>query len=404
MVAHPGTQYSFSLARELHFRGRLSGFHTCMALGVDSKWRMILEPLAKRLKVDRQLQNRVVQGVPANKIHLYPLLEIGAWWRTKRGSAAAHTVLRDRNDAFQQAIPDEALDASDIVIGFDTSAELLGERTRASGRPLVLDRSIAHPRSYARVAEDLMRRFPEWHDSASSKSETDLRIEDREHDLATLIVVPSGFVADTLVEQGVPRAKIRVNPFGTDLRLFHPAEESADSSTIIFLFVGALLARKGLPLLLDAWRRLRPRRAELWIAGGGSPPPGAVDEAGNTVRWLGPISRQALPGLFRRAHVFVFPSFFEGLAQVQLEAAACALPIIATTASGGEEIVEDGKTGFIIDAGSLDQLVERIEHFATHRDTVVEMRSEARRRVQRWSWDRYGDRWHQLLSAPTLPA
>jgi glycosyltransferase involved in cell wall biosynthesis len=402
LVAHPGTQYSHHLARELHRTGMLSGFHTGLALSEDSFLVSLVEAAATRAGFERQFQNRLVRGVPAAKLHRYPALEIGAWYRSRSGGPAKD-ALRARNDAFQRAIPDRALAAADVVIGFDTSSALLADRLRMQSAPLVLDRSIGHPRSHARVADELRRRYPEWHVPAATKTEHDLAIEDQEHAAARLIVVPSGFAARTLVENGIPRDKIRVNPFGTDETLFCPQDQAPDLSKLIFLFVGAISARKGVPLLLDAWKRLGLNDAELWIAGTGDLPTAERASVGQNVRWLGAVTRRDLPALMRRAHVFVFPSFFEGLAQVQVEAAATALPIIATPASGAEEIIEEGKTGFLVDAGNTAQLIERMECLAAHRDRIAEMRTETRRRASEWSWRAYGDRWQRIL-IEDLPA
>jgi starch synthase len=397
LLAHPGTQYSLNLARELHRHDILDGFHTCLAVSAESAWARLMTPLAAVLRVERQLQNRLVRDVPKGKLHCYPALEINSWWRLRRRSPATQ-VFRRRNDEFQIRIPEPALAHAEAVIGFDTSSQILAARTRTQQKRFILDRSIAHPRAYVRISASLKERFPEWSDSQSEKTEADFEIEDREHELAHLIVVPSRFVAESLIAQGVAKEKIRVNPFGTNLDLFRPVEEMPDTSNLIFLFVGALTARKGLPLLLEAWRELKPKNAELWIAGTGEVPTCAREQAPESVRWLGPISRQELPSLLRRAHVFVFPSYFEGLAQVQLEAAACALPIIATRASGGEEIVEEGETGFIIEPGCLAQLVARLSYFTEQRALVNEMNGRARAKRARWSWSAYGDRWQQILS------
>jgi glycosyltransferase involved in cell wall biosynthesis len=362
----------------------------------------MVEAAAIRTGFERQFQNRLVRGVPTGKLHRYPALEINAWYRARSG-APTKDALRARNDAFQRAIPDRALAAADVVIGFDTSSALLADRLGAMTAPLVLDRSIGHPRSQARVADELRRRYPEWHVPAATKTEHELAIEDREHAAARLIVVPSRFAARTLVENGIARDKIRINPFGTDATLFRPEEEAPDLSKVVFLFVGAISARKGVPILLEAWKRLELNNAELWIAGTGDLPTAERANVDRTIRWLGAVTRRELPDLMRRAHVFVFPSLFEGLAQVQVEAAATALPIIATPASGGEEIIEEGKTGFLVDAGNTVQLIERMECLATHRGRIAEMRTEARQRASNWSWRAYGDRWQRIL-IEELPA
>jgi starch synthase len=397
LLAHPGTQYSLNLARELYRLDNLDGFHTCLAVSAKSNWARLASPLASILKVQRQLQNRLLYDVPASKLHCYPGLELEAWWRMRERSQVTQ-VLRRRNDAFQMHIPKRALDRAEVVIGFDTSSQILARRAHAQGKKFILDRSIAHPRSYARLVGELRERFDGWDDTVYHKTESDLQIEDKEHELAHLIVVPSRFVAETLISHGVAREKIRINPFGTDLENFHPATaQTLPPGQLIFLFVGALQARKGLPLLLEAWHILRPKKAQLWIAGTGQVPVPERERALDSVRWLGAVSREKLPNVFRQAHVFVFPSYFEGLAQVQLEAAACGLPIIATTASGGEEIVEEGKTGFIIEPGNLEQLVHSLSRFIEDDGLALMMGERAHQRSGNWGWSAYGERWQRIL-------
>jgi glycosyltransferase involved in cell wall biosynthesis len=247
------------------------------------------------------------------------------------------------------------------------------------------------------VLEQLRDSFPEWESSQESKSETELSLEDEEHDLADLIVVPSRFAARTLIEYAVPAQKIRINRFGTDITKFLPRPAVNSIKPLVFLFVGALTARKGLPLLLEAWEKSCPEEAELWIVGKGNVPAKVRRNAHPGVRWLGAVSRERLPTIFQNAHVFVCPSFFEGLAQVQVEAAGCGLPIIATTASGGDDVVEDEKTGFVIDAGNLDSLVETMLRFIQRPELALQMREQATRKSRFLSWSAYGDRWQRIL-------
>jgi len=214
-------------------------------------------------------------------------------------------------------------------------------------------------------------------------------------------VVPSRFVVATLVEYGVPREKIRINAFGTDVTKFYPSPGLDRASQLTFLFVGSLTARKGLPILLEAWEEMSPKHAELWIVGGGHVPEIARHNDHQGIRWLGRISRERLPAIIQQAHVFVCPSFFEGLAQVQVEAAACGLPIIATTGSGGEEVIEEGKTGFVIEAGNLEQLVDSMSRFIECPALARDMREQVTKRSQSFSWSAYGDRWHNILQEYT---
>src|SRR5207249_9351128 len=272
----------------------------------------------------------------------FPTLELHALWRLKRGEST-EAVLHARNTAFQRTIPDRWIDESTHVIGFDTSSWLLAQRCTAMGRPFLLDQSIGHARTKERLYKNLRERFPEWADTIPKKSEDHLYCEDQEQLAAHIIVVPSTFVRDTLTENHVPPQRIRVIPFGTDTQLFNPAKV-APTSPMVFLYAGSLTARKGLPVLLDAWQQAAlGSRAELWLAGPGSLPPSVAIP--NSVRLLGPLSRIELARVMHSVHVFVCPSFFEGLAQVQIEALASGVPFIGTSASGAADIVLLGQTG-----------------------------------------------------------
>lgn len=65
-------------------------------------------------------------------------------------------------------------------------------------------------------------------------------------------MVPSSFVRETLVEQGILAEKITVIPFGVDFNAFYPGPRPDMSRPLRFVFLGSIGARKGVPLLLQA--------------------------------------------------------------------------------------------------------------------------------------------------------
>jgi len=64
------------------------------------------------------------------------------------------------------------------------------------------------------------------------------------------------------------------------------------------------------------------------------------------------------------AHALIMPSFAEGLPMVVMEAMAAARPVIATYIAGTPELVQDGKTGWLVPAGDVDALAQAIDTFA----------------------------------------
>jgi glycosyltransferase involved in cell wall biosynthesis len=167
-----------------------------------------------------------------------------------------------------------------------------------------------------------------------------------------------------------------------------------------FLFVGAVGARKGVPVLLDAWQRLAyaATNAELWIVG----PCGARERAllpdAPGLRFLGQAPREKIPEIFASCDVFCLPSLSEGFALVLLEALAAGLPIVATPNTGAEQVVNRRALGTIVAAGDADALAGAIEQWRQAPPDRQEVRHAAAELRDIFSWTAYGNRWAEILS------
>lgn len=396
LLAHPGTQYAPHLARELFARGLLKRFWTGFALASQGGVTSLLKVFPARIR--RRLETRILE-IPAAKLRTLPLLD----WRARKAAPAIgeEAAFFDRNRRFQEAIPDREIRDASAVIGFDTSSWLLGRRAKSLQRRFILDQSIGHPAAKERIFESLRLRFPAWSTSAPKKTDEIQAVEREEHDLADAIVAPSDFVKQTLSNEGVEPSKIHVIPFGTDLGLFHPPDKRDGGSggkPVVYLFVGGLTARKGLPVLLAAWRMLDVPAAELWLVGSGQLPAEERATLPPTVKVLGPKGRADVAALMREADVFVFPSFFEGLAQVQIEALATGLPVIGTHESGAGGLVQSGVDGEIVPAGDEKALADAMRRLATNHDLRRRMQAAALAKRAQLGWNIYGDRWAALLA------
>jgi len=128
----------------------------------------------------------------------------------------------------------------------------------------------------------------------------------------------------------------------------------ADGSGFL-LVVGRLRIRKGVDVLLAAMPELRRRvpAARLLIAGDGEHR-AALERAaaalglGEAVSFLGRAGAPRVRRLLRGAAALVVPSIYEGMPLVVLEAMAASLPVVASRVAGIPEVVEDGKTGWLV--------------------------------------------------------
>lgn len=79
---------------------------------------------------------------------------------------------------------------------------------------------------------------------------------------------------------------------------------------------------------------------------------------------------------------------------VQAQAMACALPVICTTNTGGEDVIEDGVEGFVIPIRSVEKIKEKISWLYSNRDACKKMGINARAKIiNGYTWDDYGQRY-----------
>ncbi|GAT34994.1 glycosyltransferase [Terrimicrobium sacchariphilum] len=217
-----------------------------------------------------------------------------------------------------------------------------------------------------------------------------------EYDRATLIFVLSEKARETFRIAGIPDEKLFTMHRGVDVDRFTPAERLPDKFRAVFL--GAVIKRKGVHILLEAWRKAALPEAELILIGQVQPEMESFlkQYGGDDVKVAG-FTRD-VPGLLRQASLHVFPSELEGSAKATYEAAACGLAQIATRESG--DVVIDGKNGWIIPPNDVDALVEALHAAHADHDRLLRYGKAGRERVvNHFTWDHFRER---LLDAYDL--
>ena len=206
-----------------------------------------------------------------------------------------------------------------------------------------------------------------------------------EYELATLVVVLSEKAAESFRVAGFPDEKLFYLPRGVDVERFKPGMRPPIFRAI---FSGALIKRKGIHHLLEAWHRLNLRDAELWLLGSihDEAKPYLKQFGRENVRVLG--FKRDLENYLNQGSVYVFPSRLEGSAKTIYEAAASGLPMITTREAG--DVVRDGVEGIIVQPGDVDAIAAAIEHLYRRPEIVASMGGAARQRaVENFTWDHY---------------
>ena len=186
---------------------------------------------------------------------------------------------------------------------------------------------------------------------------------------ASKVICVSRNWADRVIALGCPPEKVQTNYLGVDSSFFDGAREGFDPMSL--LFVGRLVRRKGVHVLIEAIRLLRERFPNVYLTVVGEGPEQSTLETmakqrNLPVQFLGKKSSREIRTILRQSAVLCVPSTTaegevpEALGLVLLEAQAMRVPVVASRNGGIPEAVEDGKTGLLVDEDSPAALAEAL--------------------------------------------
>jgi len=203
---------------------------------------------------------------------------------------------------------------------------------------------------------------------------------------AETIFCVSKFVRDRLIARGFPPAKLQTHYLGIDI----PAEVALPplgTSTTV-LFVGRLVEKKGVDVLMDAMAQARATHPPLTLTIVGDGPlraelkrrAAAIDVPVDFRGWLKP---EEVHAAIRRALLLAVPSRTagdgdaEGLPTVIMEAMALGIPVVASNHAGIPEIISHGVTGLLVPENDAPALAEAIGAIYRDQDLARRLRGEA---------------------------
>jgi glycosyltransferase involved in cell wall biosynthesis len=251
------------------------------------------------------------------------------------------------------------------------------------GAVTVLEHPMVHPRRWQlEVLEECSHFGVHPRKCHTVLPEPLIRRREREYQLSDRIVVPSSFARSSFEQERFSNAEV-ILP-GIDECLFHPPNRRGASQLFRVCYTGRLELGKGVLYLIEAWKRLRLKNAELLLIGAVRP---EIKEtltalSSDGIRITGFLPREIVAQQLRQSSLFVFPSLHEGLAQSLLEAMASGLPVIATPNAGAEDCITTGQDGFVVQARDVAELAESILWCYRNRDALEPMGKNARAKVE----------------------
>jgi glycosyltransferase involved in cell wall biosynthesis len=370
-----------AIARALRRAGWLQALYTTIAFpDPGPRWWL-------RKEMRDQLLRRHFE-VEYSLVHAHPVLEstrlmasvLGYRALARPGGAASvEAVYRDFDRHVARLLESNRVSQTvRTVYAYEDAAEHTFAAARARGLACIYELPIAHWQTVQRLLHEEALRLPEWRQTIQGLDDSPAKLErkSRELDLADAIVVPSRFVMDSLPAHIRSTKRCVLAPFGAPSVRSRVAEDRREArGPLRVMFAGAMTQRKGLADLFAAMRLLNRRDVELVV--------------------LGALNA---PMSFYRSQYDAF--IYEGTrshGDVLAVMRTCGLPLIVTANAGGEDLIDEGHTGFLIPIRSPEAIADRIAWFADHRDVLTDMRRDAIRKAAATGWHHYENKVLELV-------
>ena len=213
------------------------------------------------------------------------------------------------------------------------------------------------------------------------------------------VIAVSNLIRERAIECGIPQSKIELIPDGIEIPPELPSTETRAKvrtrwgfveSEFLIGHLGAFTPEKGQEVALQALQLVRERLPQARLLLGGEGPTltspvitRACEALGDRVRLCGAV--QELAEFFSALDLFVMPSRSEGLGSSALVAMAYGLPVVASRVGGLTEVVEEARTGWLIEPASPSALAEALVAAAGDRARLRQMGLDGRERARLFS-------------------
>ena len=329
-----------------------------------------------------------------------PMLEMGRILASKgkftplikheKGVFSVSAITRNLDKKVSSSIEKAKDKGLTAIYAFEDGAVQSFREAKKHGLICIYDLPTGYWRAKLKILEAEKAKFPEWQNTirALIDSEEKLTLKDEEIALAERIIVASRFTASTLTDYPGALPPVHIVPYGFPSVAGIRRHNNFDKrSPIKLLFVGNLSQQKGIANLFDAVKGLEDRVSLTLIGKKATDDCASLNAALARHNYIPGLPHHEVLAAMRSHDVLVFPTLFDGFGLVITEAMSQGTPVITTQHSAGPDLIEHGKNGWLVEAGSTEKLRAAIEHLIEHPGQITEAGNSAMEtaRLRPWS-------------------
>jgi glycosyltransferase involved in cell wall biosynthesis len=380
-VSCSGKLHAFALAEQLDNNKMLDSFFTTFAFQKNKIFRKL---------VDRKDK----ESINISKIHTNISLAV----LIKTNQTNVHIW----NDIFDRWVSSKIGDREGkFFIGWSGMSLYSIRQAKQMGMITILERGSSHIMTQNKILKE------EYQTNYNKKFSIHPRViekELKEYEEADFISIPSGFVKRSFIAEGVSENKLFINPYGASKFFDKSQNFLINNKKFTIAYLGTLSARKGLLYLFQALQLLEMSENEFEVLFIG----GIQDEIKPMLKkylkknwkFLGHINHYKLSAILSNCDIAVQPSLEEGLSMVIPQLMSCGIPVIATTNTGGDDIIQDGINGFIIPIKDPFIIKKHISSLFYDRQLLSDFKRNAKETIiNGFTWNDYGNRYCKFLKS-----
>lgn len=202
-----------------------------------------------------------------------------------------------------------------------------------------------------------------------------------------------------LAEDMINRCHIeqeKVHPVGGGINLDKGLIDKSNKKGNKILFVGRDFKRKGGHIVVEAFKELKKRRkdVELYVAG---PVKDPYNEIIDGYHFMGDCDYKKTAELFNLCDIFCMPSYFEAYGLVFVEALTFGLPVIARNAYEMPYLIQNGKTGFLLQKDDVKELSEMMDSLLCDMNIKKNVAERQNDYLIEYSWDKVAERIYSII-------
>lgn len=387
ILSHVARHHAYQTALALQEAGWLKQFYTSF---YDEKNPPLKHRLLRALipqSLSRKMNNRFQDGLDESKITSYYFPELLE--RTPlRELIGRYNMMNLKGELFDRRVAMQNL-ACDIFHGFEGAVLHSMRKAKKQGAVTILDQPIFH---YLAIREILVEEYKKFNLEVPSffkGRDVNIRRKEQEIEECDFILVPTQKIAEDFIRRGKPKDRVKCVQYGFDPERFFVGQKQDKIFRV--LFVGIVGIRKGVYYLLEAFKQLNLKNAELVLV---SPTDDEfkpiLHRYDGLFRYIHSLPNSEVAKLYHQSSVFVFPSLAEGSAYVTYEAMASGLPVIVSENAGS--VARDGKDGFVVPIRDIEALKEKILLLYENEELRRSMGESAAQYVKQFTWENYRKR------------